>query len=36
MKIKVVSGTQEVSIGGLGLFQTNDWHEVTKKQEEEF
>lgn len=36
MKIKIVSGTPEVAVDGLGLVKTNDWHEVTKKQKEAF
>ncbi len=36
MKIKIVSGTPEVAVDGLGLIKTNDWHQITKKQEEAF
>jgi len=36
MKIKIESGTPEVSVAGLGLVKTNCWHEVTKEQEEAF
>lgn len=36
MKIKIVSGTPEVAVDGLGLVKTNDWHEVTKEQQEAF
>jgi len=36
MKIRIVSGTPEVAVDGLGLIETNSWHEVTKEQEEAF
>jgi len=36
MQIKIVSGTPEVAVVGLGLIQTNTWHEVTEEQIEEF
>lgn len=36
MKIKIMSGTPEVAVPGLGIIKTNDWHEVTMEQEEAF
>ncbi len=36
MKIKIKSGTPEVSVAGLGLVKTNEWITVTKEQEEAF
>ena len=36
MRIKIISGTPEVSVTGLGLIRTNEWVTITKEQEEAF
>ena len=36
MRVKIDSGTPEVSVAGLGLVSTNEWVTVTKEQEEAF
>lgn len=36
MKIKINSGSPEVSVTGLGLVKTNKWVTITKEQEKAF